>query len=183
MHKSEDNMILQDEKIRLRPIEEKDTDNIIKWRNKDSVRLNFIYQKLFTVESHTNWLKTMVWTGKVKQFIIHDERVNMDVGSVFLRDIDYENQKAEYGIFIGEDSARGRGIGTMAAKMMVNYAFEELRLNKVFLRVFAENKGAVKSYEKAGFEREAYLREEIFLNGRFRDIILMSVLNQGGKKV
>lgn len=170
-------MIIDHENIELRSITADDTEDIIRWRNKESVRKNFLDQRLFTVEGHTNWLNTMVKTGKVEQFIIWDKEENKPVGSVFLRDIDHENKKAEYGIFIGEDSARGKGIGTKAAKAIVQYGFNELHLHKIFLRVLADNVRAVKSYKKAGFIQEAYLKDELILNGEYRDIILMAVIN------
>ena len=58
--------------IYLRPMTWEDTDNIVAWRNSDAVRKNFIYQELFTRESHENWIRTMVETGKVVQTIICD---------------------------------------------------------------------------------------------------------------
>lgn len=168
---------ISNEKIILKSISSEDTENIIRWRNSENVRKNFLDQRMFTVESHTNWLKNMVETGKVEQFIIIDKNDNVPVGSVFLRDIDYENRKAEYGIFIGEDSARGKGIGTAAAERIIQYGFEELKLHKIFLRVLAENIGAIKSYEKAGFKQEAYLVDEVNINDEFKDIVLMAVIN------
>lgn len=46
------------------------------------------------------------------------------------------------------------------------------------LRVLAENKGAIRSYEKAGFVKEAYLRDEVFLEGKYKDVIYMAVINE-----
>ena len=162
-------------KIMLRPMEEADTDDIIRWRNTDFVRKNFIYQKPFTVESHHRWVETMVKTGKVVQFMICPcNRVSKAVGSVYLRDIDPVHHKAEYGIFIGEESALSKGYGTEAAQLMLQYAFCELHLHKVMLRVLADNVRAQKSYEKAGFQKEAYLKDEVFLNGKYCDVILMA---------
>ena len=131
------------------------------------------------MEGHTNWLENVVKTGRAAQFIIYEKDENVPVGSVFLRDIDYQNKKAEYGIFIGEDTARGKGMGTEAAKSIVQYGFTELKLHKIFLRVLADNKGAIKSYENAGFVQEAYLKDEVLLNGEYRDIVLMAVINPG----
>lgn len=168
------------EKIFLKSITAEDTENIIRWRNKESVRKNFLDQRPFTVQGHTNWLNNMVNTGKVAQFIIYDKAEHLPVGSAFLRDIDYIDKKAEYGIFIGEDTARGKGIGTDAAKAIVQYGFSRLKLHKIFLRVLSENKGAIKSYQKAGFTQEAYLKDEVFINGEYRDIILMAVINSEG---
>lgn len=162
------------EKISLRMMTYDDTMMIVNWRNQDSVRKNFIYQADFTKESHENWIKTQVETGKVVQMIIMENGTNMPIGSVYLRDIDHNNEKAEYGIFIGEESARGKGYGTEAAKLMVQYAFDELKLHKVFLRVLKENTGAQKSYEKAGFIKEAELVDEAKINGVFRTEIFMA---------
>ena len=162
--------------IYLRPMKDDDTENIVRWRNSDTVRSRFIYQKLFTKESHENWIKTMIDTGKAVQMIICLKDGDVPVGSVYIRDIDMTHHKGEYGIFIGEEAARGKGIGTAAAKLMIQYAFEELRLHRLFLRVFADNVQAIKSYEKAGFIREAYLKDDVFVGEKYCDIVLMAVL-------
>lgn len=164
--------------IYLRPMTYEDTDLVVKWRNTDAVRKNFIYQALFTRESHENWIKTKVETGEVVQMIICEADTDKPVGSVYIRDIDRNHQKAEYGIFIGEEAARGKGYGTSAARLMIRYSFEELGLHRLFLRVYADNQQAIRSYEKAGFEKEAYLREDVCIDGVFRDIVLMGILNQ-----
>jgi RimJ/RimL family protein N-acetyltransferase len=155
----------------------KDTDLIVAWRNTDAVRLNFIYRALFTRESHENWIRTMVDTGKVVQFVICNIEDDMPLGSVYIRDIDRQHNKAEYGIFIGEPSARGRGVGTAAAKLMLAYCFGEEGLHRVFLRVFPENLQAIGSYEKAGFEKEALLKDDVCIDGVYRDIVLMGAIN------
>ena len=169
-------MRLEGKKIYLRPMAEEDTDLIVRWRNEDFVRKNFIYQKPFTREGHLNWIRTMVDTGKVIQFIICTKE-DEPVGSVYLRDIDRTHRKAEYGIFIGEKDALSRGYGTEAAKLMLRYSFEELKLHKLMLRVLAGNDRAKKSYENAGFVQEAYLKDDVYLEDGYRDVILMAVIN------
>lgn len=159
--------------IYLRPMEEADTDLIVKWRNTDFVRRNFIYQKKFTREGHLDWIETMVNTGKVIQFIICTGE-GIPVGSVYLRDIDREHGKAEYGIFIGEKEALSKGYGTQAAELMIEYSFRILGLHKLMLRVLAENVRARRSYEKAGFVKEGYLREDVCLEDGYHDVILMA---------
>lgn len=164
--------------IFLRIMGPEDTDNIVEWRNSEGVRKNFIYQALFTRESHENWTRTMVETGKVVQMMICDRVSGEAVGSVYVRDIDRQHKKAEYGIFIGGEQARGRGMGTAAARLMIRFCFEELELHRLFLRVYADNCSAVRSYEKAGFVKEAYLRDDVCIDGVFRDIVLMGILNE-----
>lgn len=163
--------------IYLRLMTGDDTDRIVNWRNSDGVRKNFIYQELFTREGHENWIKNMVETGKVVQMIICDLATDKPLGSVYIRDIDRQHNKAEYGIFIGEADARGRGVGTAAAKLMLCYCFEEEKLHRIYLRALAGNEQAIRSYEKAGFVKEACLKDDVRIDGKYCDIIWMAVVN------
>ena len=140
----------QSKQVYLRPIEITDTDRVVAWRNRDFVRKNFIYQELFTKEGHLSWIHTQIEPGYVVQFIIC-LRDGREIGSVYFRDVDRESGTAEYGIFIGEEDAIGCGYGTAAAKKALTYAFTKLQLRKIFLRFFADNIGAQRSYESAGF--------------------------------
>lgn len=162
--------------ISLRPITESDTDLIVRWRNKDSVKKNFLYRSEFTAESHRKWLQEKVFAGDVIQFIIEvpSDGHHTPVGSVYLRDIDYENSSAEFGIFIGEDTALGKGIGTLAAKMLLDFGHRSLGLHRIFLRLIAENVRAYKSYRKAGFVVEGVFRDMRKIEGKFVDIMFMS---------
>jgi len=169
---------LVDEKrgVYLRLMTREDTGLIVSWRNTDRVRSRFLYRGEFTEQTHENWIKTMVETGKVVQMMICKTDSDEAIGSVYLRDIDYQNKKAEYGIFIGSEQACGNGYGSAAAKLMLSYAFETLGLHKIFLRVLADNGRAIGSYENAGFVKEAYLKDEIFLDGEYRDLVFMAIL-------
>ena len=118
----------------------------------------------------------MIETGKAIQFIMEEKKNRRPVGSVYLRDINYDYEKAEFGAFIGDKDATGLGYGTEAAALMLEYAFNTLNLHKIFLRLVSTNTAAEKSYLKAGFVREAYLKDEVKIDGEFVDIILMSKL-------
>lgn len=170
----------KDEKagIYLRLMTYEDTDLIVAWRNSEAVRKNFIYQELFTRESHENWIRTKVETGEVVQMIICDLATDTPLGSVYIRDIDRKHCKAEYGIFIGEATARGRGVGTAVAKLMLRYCFEEEKLHRVYLRVLSGNEAAVRSYEKAGFVKEGLLKDDACIDGKFVDIVWMAAVAQ-----
>lgn len=163
----------QTEQVYLRPMESGDTERIVNWRNREWVRRNFIYQDLFTIEGHMHWVHTQVETGHVVQFIIclSDGR---EIGSVYFRDIDREEGIAEYGIFIGEEDAVGCGYGTAAAKAALDYAFTRLQLNKIFLRFLADNIGARRSYEHAGF-RMTDRKETVMTQQGEREVCFMEI--------
>lgn len=124
---------------------------------------------------HTNWLRTKVDTGKVIQYIIEDCSNNIPVGSIYIRDINVQNRSGEFGIFIGEDSYRDKGFGTEAAKLFLSYCFH-FGFHRIFLRVLAENKAAIKSYAKVGFKEEGIFRDMELLEGMYKDVVFMSVL-------
>lgn len=163
--------------IYLRPMTREDTGLIVAWRNSEEVRRNFVYQEPFTPEGHENWFKNMIETGKAVQMIICELVGDTPLGSVYIRDIDLLRREAEYGIFIGVGSARGRGVGTAAAKLMLDYCFHERKLRRVYLRVFTTNEQAVRSYEKAGFIKEGLLQEGVCINGQHRDMYWMAAIN------
>lgn len=98
------------------------------------------------------------------------------VGTAGLYAIAWQARNAEFRIFLGDRSAWNGGLGTEAAALLVQYAFDRLNLNKVWLGVNEANKGAIKSYEKAGFVHEGKLRQEVYRNGRYYDALRMSLL-------
>lgn len=161
--------------VSIRPITDKDTMDIVRWRNNDSVRKNFVFQEKFTPESHTHWLRTKVDTGEVVQFIIEVD--GEPIGSCYLRDISAQNNSAEFGIFIGEDDARGKGYGSAAGRLLLAYGFDSLGLHRIFLRVFADNYQAINSYENIGFKKEGVFRDMVLQKGKYRSMIFMSCLN------
>ena len=161
------------EKIILRFITREDTKLIVKWRNNERVRKNFIIQNRLTEERHNHWLDTRVASGEVVQFIIVKKEGEMPIGSVYFRDINYNEKKAEYGIFIGEDTAVGKGYGTEAARLALDYAFHVLGLTKIFLRVFADNKLAIQSYRNVGFKEYNYIESIETSSGEYREVIFM----------
>lgn len=172
-----DSLNNQEFDVSLRPISIDDTDNIVKWRNSDSVRLNLYNQALITADQHINYLKNYVESGRCIQFIIvmHHQDISEDVGTVFLKDIDKQSNKAEFGIFIGEPSARGNGVAKKATVKLLNYAFGEKKFNKVYLTLFSDNIPAFRTYLSTGFRLEGVLRDEFFNNNRFIDVIRMGI--------
>ena len=166
-------MTLAGEKISLRLMTKDDTELIVKWRNNPRVRENFVYRKTFTNEIHESWIKTKVETGEVVQLIICEMGNNSPVGSVYFRDIDNVAHTAEYGIFIGEDDAIGKGYGNETAILATDYARDTLGLKKLILRVFTYNEAAIKSYMNAGFVKVRDLPLVECSDGEKSDMILM----------
>lgn len=163
--------------VYLRYMTIEDTDMVVRWRNTQVVRDNFIYQKEVTRQDHLNWFHNKIETGKVIQFVICDNVTDKPLGSIYLQNFEWEHKKAEWGIFLGEKEAFGRGVGKEAAKLLVKYGFEEKKLHKITSKVLPFNIPSVKMNEAAGYQREAYLKDEVIINGKFQDLILFGILN------
>ena len=172
-------------KVCIRPITEADTENIVRWRNNPSVRSNLYGQEEITADMHLSYFHKVVETGKCHQFVISIslDFQTVDIGTAFIKNIDKQNQKGEFGIFIGNDTYRGKGIGKIATEKVLEYAFSTLDLNKVYLTVFAHNEKAVSCYESVGFKKCAYYREEIIRDDDALDVVGMELLKREWRNI
>ncbi len=130
---------------------------------------------------HREWLQNKVGAGKVIQYIITERESGRSIGSVYFRDVDPVCESAEYGIFIGEPWARGRGLGTETARLFTRFGLEVLRLHRISLKVLGGNSIAQHSYEKAGFRTEGIFRDFAKLDGKFTDVVFMARLAGEGE--
>jgi diamine N-acetyltransferase len=96
-------------------------------------------------------------------------------GLVSLWDRAIPHEGAELSIWLGQGH-RDEGNGTEALRLALRYAFDDLKLHKVYLRVLAYNARAIRAYQKVGFRVEGTLREEMYVQGEWHDLIYMGVL-------
>lgn len=154
-------------KVNIRKFEEADIPNKVKWIN-DPQNNVFLHYDLPLEEK-----KTRIWFNKnCHRTDRYDAIIEVDgipVGLIGLLFIDRINQKAEYYITIGERAYLGKGVANQASKLLLDYAFGTLGLNRIYLYTETENSAAVKSYEKIGFHREGVLKNDLFSKGRFVD--------------
>jgi len=90
--------------------------------------------------------------------------------------VDEARHKAELWAYLG--TARGEGIGTAAVEQLLRRAFDELGLNRVFLRVLASNAAAFRFWRARGFVEEGRAREDTWIAGRPADSIWLSMLRR-----
>jgi RimJ/RimL family protein N-acetyltransferase len=167
-------MRIDGEKVFLTAITYDDCEDFIRWRNSEFIKSRFIYRKDITIEQQRKWIETKVLTGKVSQFIIWDKLDNKKIGSVYLQNIDKDKKEAEYGVLIGEKEYTGKGLGTESANLIIQYGFEQLGLEKIYLRVLKENLPARRAYEKVGFRNEDR-KETILIDTNETDVVFMSI--------
>lgn len=98
------------------------------------------------------------------------------IGFVALFNIKWPSQHAEIAIGIGEPEYRGKGYGSDALRVLLNYAFNELNLYRVELDVMAYNAAAIQAYERVGFVREGVKRALVQRNGQRHDVACYAIL-------
>lgn len=166
-------------RVRLRGIEKTDIPRFVEWLNDPEV----IAGLSMTIPLSTS--QEDAWFDHLRDRPIEEHPLGIEVqtpegwvliGNLGLMNIQWKDRLAEVGIFIGEKSYWNQGYGQEAMTLMLQHAFDTLGLNRVYLRVFETNPRAVRSYEKAGFVHEGRMRQAQFQNGRFIDVLLMSVL-------
>lgn len=107
-------------------------------------------------------------------FTVYEKATLHPIGFTYLSDI--AEQKAEFGIVIGEKEFQGRGMGTEATKLMLDYGFNILNLHNIMLKAFAYNEAGIRAYQKAGFQEIGRRREVKKINGKRYDMIYMDCL-------
>ena len=129
-------------RIFLRPITLDDGNNIVAWRNDKDVRNHCMNRNPVTLESNRLFFEAYVATGKYKQFIV--ERVEEDSGvvsypiaTVYLKDMDYSNKRCELCIFTSNDAEWRHDSQCIAIQLLLEKAFNEYGMHKVYSYVFS----------------------------------------------
>ena len=169
-------------KIYLRPITVNDGAYIVKWRNTNKVRNHSFDKRKVSLESNAIFYKNNVQTGKYKQYIA--ERIDEDfcvasypIATVYLKDMDRDNQRCELCIFTSDDAEWNNQSQSIAIKLLLQKAFYEYDMHKVYTHVFTINIDEVSLMKNAGFKEEAVLREEaVDLDGNYVDITRLAIV-------
>ena len=160
--------------IDLRPLEYADGERLFRWRREPEVDRWMCGRAPESPEEHERWLAQFLANPDSRGWIIGVG--GEPVGLLTLNGLAGCDRRAQWGWYIGEAPARGRGVGRAAQALGLDLAFEGLGLNKVTAEVLADNEVALKAQASAGFQREGYLRQHTLKDGRFRDVVLLAIL-------
>lgn len=171
---------LKGTKIYLRAISVDDaTASYLSWINDPEVTKGLVtgvYPS--NMQDLVNYLSSVSQNANAHMFAICDLDNHTHVGNIKLDSIDPIGRTGELGIMIGDQNYWGKGVGTEACKLLLNYAFDTLNLRKVSLTVFDNNPGAIRLYQKIGFQEEGRLRKHIFADGEYFDKLWMGIFKE-----
>ena len=140
------------------------------------IRLGMPLYGPMTIEAEEQWYEGEVSPDNRRTFLIRERASGTPIGACSLFGIDYRERFATFAIVIGESSARGKGFGTEAARLMLDYGFTVLSLHSIRLGVAAYNLAGQRAYANAGFKACGRYRESISAYGQMWDEILMDCL-------
>ncbi len=126
-------------------------------------------------DTERRWVESLASSDN-RLFVIRERATGRPIGTTDLSDIDYRNRAATFGINIGEADARGRGYGTEATRLVLDYAFTVVGLHSVRLGVASFNAAGLRAYAKAGFRECGRWRECWWFAGKLWDEVLMDCL-------
>ena len=163
--------------IYLRPVTLEDGANIVKWRNTPSVSAHCLNQKPITLESNEDFFHKFIETGYYQQFIV--ERIDEDFGvssysiaTVYLKDIDRSNKRCELCIFTSDDQEWNTKSQSIAVRMLLEKAFNEIGMHKVYSYIFYKFIDEAELLKSAGFTSEAIFKDEaVDADGNYQDIV------------
>ena len=173
--------MINDETIRLRPLEPEDLECLYKWENDMDlweVSDTLTPFSLFTLKKYIESSHLDIYTTKQLRLMVELIDPVTPVGLVDLYDFDPYHQRAGIGVMIHNSEYRKKGYATSAIRLMLDYCFETLGLNQVYSSVPSGNIGSRKLFEKLGFEQTGYRKVWLRRGNEWEDVVYFQLLNR-----
>jgi RimJ/RimL family protein N-acetyltransferase len=170
--------IISHGRVYLRAATRDDLPLFVRWLNDRRTSRTLAVVSPMSLAMEEGWFeRTLASQGKEGYHfvacLLDDDR---PIGTIGLFDLDLRNGNAGLGISVGDPGDTGRGLGTDMLRALVGWAFDTLRLERVWLDVYDFNPRARAVYERVGFVHEGTLRHAVFREGRFVDVHVMAIL-------
>lgn len=172
------------ERVRLRGVEKEDLEKFVVWLNDQEVRENLLIYHPWATWQEENWFQGLKDREPAELPLVIDVLTEdgwLLIGNSSFHKVDWRSRSAEVGIFIGDKKYWNKGYGSEAMQLILQFGFNRLNLNRIYLQVFETNPRAIRAYEKCGFVLEGRLRQDMFLDGRYIDVFIMSILRDEWK--
>ena len=159
------------ELCRIRDVLEDDLPMLLSWRNHPDVRRFMFTQHEIGLEEHRKWFIKASHDVSRRLFLIEEN--NKAIGYVQLSQV-VEGGVAEWGFYAKPDAPKGTG--TKMGIMVLNHAFEQLKLHKVCGQAIASNQVSIAFHQRMGFTREGIMREQHRIGMSYHDLHCFGLL-------
>ncbi|MFP7479735.1 GNAT family N-acetyltransferase [Terribacillus saccharophilus] len=170
-------MNIQDNELKLRAVEIDDKD-LLKDMINDPQTENMVLGWSFPVsdKQQIEWIQAVNMDSRNLKLIIQTKESDA-VGLISLTSIDMKNRTATINVKLNRRN-KNKGIGYKAVNLILKYAFNELNLNTIAANILEYNEGSQKLFEKCGFVKEGILKNRIYKNGKYHDILSYSITRE-----
>ena len=166
-------------RIYLRALEPEDYKTSILWRRDDEIWEMVGSTKYFVSEAYERkWVEDTIFNSRDIKLAVCEVGTNKHIGNVYATNIDQTNRSCTTGIMIGNHDYWGRGYGSEAYRLLLDYLFNERNINRVQAYVLESNVASLKMHQKVGYKIEGTLRQSVFKNGRYQNQVLLSLLRE-----
>ena len=173
------------ERIKLVPTKREYIGSYLKWINDPEITQYLVIFRPMTKEMEESWYDNL--NNRENDFLFAivipiENEEDFLIGNCGIHQVNWKDRLGVLGIMIGEKDYWGKGYGTEAIELLLDYGFNTLNLNRIELLVHDFNHKAIKCYEKLGFVKEGLKRQAMFINGEYHDTFIMGMLSQDWKK-
>jgi len=174
--------MLNGKNVNLRLVEEGDLPLLARWRNDPENWRWFFNKAPIRLAAQRRWYEDLL-SNKSKMLFAICKLSGQLIGTIGVDHIDFINQNAEFGnMLIGRAESQRKGFAGEAAGLLIDFCFNHLNLHRLYLYAYEDHAGAIRLYEQCGFKSEGVLRDAQFSEGRFRNVVLMSLLRKEPSK-
>ncbi len=170
-------MIIKHEDVTLRAVEESDMELLREMINNPEIE-NMVAGSSFPVSSFAQrkWFENLL-NNKNELRLIIDTDTYGSIGTITLTKIDWKNRNSQLNIKItNKKDLYGKGYGSKATKALIKYAFEQLNMQCIYSHILEYNIASQRLHEKIGFKKEGILRERVYKNSKYHNLIVWSIL-------
>lgn len=166
-------------RIKLRALTMGDLPQTLAWRNQDDI-MDLYASHPFPInqEMEQKWYDRILTSNiPVTPFGVEIAESKKLIGITILHGIDLINRSAGLAILIGDNNERGKGYSREALFLTLEFGFMRLGLHRIWLKVRSDNTVAYNLYKRIGFHEEGLLRDDVFKNGSYKDMAVLSILD------
>jgi RimJ/RimL family protein N-acetyltransferase len=162
------------EKTRLRRIEREDIPTFVRWFCDPEVRTFLLLNSPISHAQEERWFERKL--EEDSELFAIETLDGTHIGNIELFDFHRIHRRAELGVVLGEKAYWGQGYGSDAIRTLLRFGFEELNLHRIQLSVYEDNERGIGAYKKCGFQLEGRLRDAIYRQGRYYDLLMLGIL-------
>lgn len=174
------NIFLDGKNIYLRPLELNDVEgNYLKWLNDENVVSHNSHGKFpLNMQRLRGYVNMSKDSNEIIVLAVIFKKDESHIGNISLQSINWVNRNAEISFLLGEKSFWGKGIMLEAGNLLINHAFKNLNLHRVYCGTSSQNKGMQKLALKLGMTKEGEKKESIYNNGKYHSVFDYGILNK-----